>query len=466
MLRLGKSVGSGQRNDEDDVEAFDNAMREIGAYTPPSEYAMAPQRYLTEPVVDALKQFQEQKGIKIDGYAEPGGETERAINNDLLGKPRGAGLPQEFDITLDDSVGNGLANKEHDVKTAKRALGALDYMPENPFDDPAGFIDERMERSLRRFQEDNGLKPDGWMRPGGETETALREAVSKLKSTMRPVWEAYERKVQSTEGAAEPAQFIRPRPLPGGQSWPPTQVPDGDLPEWSARDLPLLPPLLPPLLDERSIFDRIFGPRRDANPIPPEFRGFKDVTPTAGPAIFDGLIFPRRGNEETQALNDRVGKEFMSIAARYGCRPFDHEGGARKEFKSDGDKKSEKYIPPREKLVDGTGRTTTKGGAYGDVHLKTSVNGRIRHVVLQTVDVAASGAPTARELANAAKILRNGGKDFYVLLFPKLPKGWDYDRGAFTDLTRRMLDMVCSEDERDDPQADRKLQLDNTVPKR
>jgi peptidoglycan hydrolase-like protein with peptidoglycan-binding domain len=339
-------------------------------------------------------------------------------------------------------------------------------MPEDPFDDPSGFLDERTDRSVRRFQEDNGLRPDGWMRPGGETEAALREAVSKLEATMRPAWEEYERKTQSVEGAVEPAQFIRPRPWPGGQSLPPIQVPDGDLPGWGLPDLPIPPPTGPLPPGDRSIFDRIFGPRRDVNPIPPEFREFKDVTPTAGPAIFDDLIVPRRGNEDTQALNDRVGRDFLSIAARYGCRPFEHKGGAREEFENDGAKKEEKYIPPQQKSVDGTGRTTTKGGAYGDVHLTTSLNNRTRHVVLQTVDVVASGAPTARELANAAKILRNGGRDFYVLLFPKLPKGWDYDRDAFADLVRRMLDMVCSEDDRDHPEGDRKLQLDKTVPKR
>ena len=41
------------------------------------------------------------------------------------------------------------------------------------------------------------------------------------------------------------------------------------------------------------------------------------------------------------------------------------------------------------------------------------------------------------------------------MLFPKLPKGGDYDQAAFRDLVQRMLDMVCSEEERDDPDKHR-----------
>jgi len=52
------------------------------------------------------------------------------------------------------------------------------------------------------------------------------------------------------------------------------------------------------------------------------------------------------------------------------------------------------------------------------------------------------------------------------MLFPKLPEGWDYDQAAFRDLVQRMLDMVCSEEERDDPESERQKQFDKVVPKR
>jgi hypothetical protein len=121
ILQLSGGVGRGQENSEDDVFTTDNALREVGAYAPPPEYAHEPQRYTTEPMIDALEKFQEQNGLKIDGYAKPGGPTERAINNNLLGKPRGAGLLHDFAMSVGDTVGNGFANAPRDVATVKRA---------------------------------------------------------------------------------------------------------------------------------------------------------------------------------------------------------------------------------------------------------------------------------------------------------------------------------------------------------
>jgi hypothetical protein len=39
-------------------------LREIGAYTPPPEYANEPQRYTTEPMVDALENIKNKTGSK------------------------------------------------------------------------------------------------------------------------------------------------------------------------------------------------------------------------------------------------------------------------------------------------------------------------------------------------------------------------------------------------------------------
>lgn len=180
LLNLKGAVGRGQENHEEDVFSTDAALRQIGAYEPPPEYASEPQRYITEPVVNALESVQEQNGLKIDGYAEPGGPTERAINNALLRKPRGAGLLHDFNMSIADTVGNGFKNAPRDVETVKRALGGLGYLPEDPFDRPSGFIEETTTAAIRGFQGDNGLKIDGWLRPGGETEAALKSAADRL----------------------------------------------------------------------------------------------------------------------------------------------------------------------------------------------------------------------------------------------------------------------------------------------
>src|SRR5262249_26959845 len=149
-LNLANPVGRGQTNDEDDVETLDGALRDIGTYDPPPEYAGPPQRYATEPMVEALERFQEQNGLKVDGFAMPGGPTERAINNQLLRKPRGAGLLYEPIDPIGGTVGNGFENHRSDVRNIQRGLGALGYMPEDPFDQPHGFIDERTTGSIKR----------------------------------------------------------------------------------------------------------------------------------------------------------------------------------------------------------------------------------------------------------------------------------------------------------------------------
>ncbi len=191
LLSLNGPVGSGQINDPDDVYAFDNALREIGAYAPPPEYAVEPQRYSTAPMIDALGRFQEKEGLKVDGIANPDGPTERAINNRLLRKPRGAGLLYEAVGALSGAVGNGFDNERKDVQNVQRALGALDYMPEDPFDRPHGFIDEPTTKAVKRFQADNGLTVDGWLAPHGETEKALSKELGALAQRSANAWREF-----------------------------------------------------------------------------------------------------------------------------------------------------------------------------------------------------------------------------------------------------------------------------------
>lgn len=199
ILQLSGGVGRGQENNEDDVSAIDNTLREIGAYVPPPEYASEPQRYTTEPMVNALQHFQDQNGLKVDGYARPGGPTEQAINNRLIGKPRGAGLLSDFEMSVGDTVGNGFKNEPRDVQTVKRALGGLGYLAEDPFDRPSGFIEESTTKAIKRFQEDNRVTTDGWLAPGGETEAALQQAADRLARVKRPEWLEFQRRAPSAE---------------------------------------------------------------------------------------------------------------------------------------------------------------------------------------------------------------------------------------------------------------------------
>ena len=163
----------------------------IGAYAPPLEYADNAQRYATEPMIDALERYQEQNGLKIDGVANPGGPTERSINNRLLGKPRGVGLLYDPPEPIAATVGNGFENRREDVASVQRRLGALGFLPEDPFDRPLGFIDERTTNGTRAFQRAEALADDGWLAPGGETEQALEDAVADLARANGNDWFAF-----------------------------------------------------------------------------------------------------------------------------------------------------------------------------------------------------------------------------------------------------------------------------------
>ncbi len=190
LLSLTSPVGSGQPNRPDDVEALDEALRRGAVYVPPAHFP-APVRYITGEMIDGIEKFQEQNGLKSDRVVNPGGPTERAINNILLNKPQGASLFVDPIKPLSADVGNGRSNAVEDIRSVRRGLGALEYLPEDPFDNPPGSIDGPFLRALRKFQTDNGLTPDGWAARGGETEAMLRENLSGLEQQRSEEWGDY-----------------------------------------------------------------------------------------------------------------------------------------------------------------------------------------------------------------------------------------------------------------------------------
>ena len=86
---------------------------------------------------------------------------------------------------------------------AKKTLGGLGLMAEDPFDRPNPFIDAPTTRGLRAFQRAKDLKEDGVTTPGGETERALRGAVNNLAKSFGPEWRAFQkRKAAAEQGPA------------------------------------------------------------------------------------------------------------------------------------------------------------------------------------------------------------------------------------------------------------------------
>ena len=163
LLLLRAPIGDGLENHPDDLFRLERAFADAGDAIPAEGRASSP--FLTTAHTSAVQNFQARNGLLPDGILHPGGPTEAALNNRLLGKPPGGGLPSRFRLRLAGDVGEGLANDRRDVINAKRALGPLGYMPEDPFDEPAGFIDAGLASGLHRFQRDRILPPDGVATP-------------------------------------------------------------------------------------------------------------------------------------------------------------------------------------------------------------------------------------------------------------------------------------------------------------
>jgi hypothetical protein len=188
------------------------AFRELGFFKTP-RYGVTP--YPDAPLFDAIRGFQSANGLRPDGIMKPDGETATRLGAVLAerqqprrrrpdpvrpkpahpNKPnlfetaarlkRGRSAPNTFGLF--DTVGAGRRNRPSDVLAAKRSLAWAGAFPRAKTLDArlAGAIDDGLFGALRRFQQSTGLKIDGFMRPGGETETALDKLISPMVAKFR-----------------------------------------------------------------------------------------------------------------------------------------------------------------------------------------------------------------------------------------------------------------------------------------
>jgi hypothetical protein len=134
-------------------------------------------------------------------------------------------------------------NKPADVTAAKRYLGALGYLPEHPFERPYGSLDSDTVAATQAFQRDYGLKQDGALLPGGETEVALRDAATDTARTAADRWAATLGNAPAMSAAPNlPPDRGRTGTLPGDASITPAAWHGSPLPERnSSRGEPLPP---------------------------------------------------------------------------------------------------------------------------------------------------------------------------------------------------------------------------------
>lgn len=76
-------------------------------------------------------------------------------------------------LTLKFPIGTNYRVDPNDLMDTKRALSDLGYYDVPPHRGIDDWTDDAMFDGIRRFQKDNGLKVDGFMRPEGPTERKM-----------------------------------------------------------------------------------------------------------------------------------------------------------------------------------------------------------------------------------------------------------------------------------------------------
>lgn len=76
-------------------------------------------------------------------------------------------------LSLRGDVGRNGRNRRPDVARLEALLGAAGYLDLSRTDGPTGYFGERVDRAVRDFQKDHGLRVDGEVKPQGETLAQL-----------------------------------------------------------------------------------------------------------------------------------------------------------------------------------------------------------------------------------------------------------------------------------------------------
>ncbi len=171
---LREDVGHGSANLRDDLLNVKRAFAALGRMRePPDGFHM----FTEKPFTDAIERFQEDRALSVDGFMNPGGETERNLKRDLgLGPPD---VPMDLaELNLSGPVGNALANEPRDLRAVSKALGELGRFNFDRTSEPPPTITKQLDDAIQGFQRSNGLLSDGNVNPGGETVRTLAAAVA------------------------------------------------------------------------------------------------------------------------------------------------------------------------------------------------------------------------------------------------------------------------------------------------
>ena len=77
MIKISRTLGHEYNVELNDVQKIKSALLQLGYYNIP-EYGFTP--YPDEKLFQAIKSFQKDEGLKVDGVMKPQGETIKALS--------------------------------------------------------------------------------------------------------------------------------------------------------------------------------------------------------------------------------------------------------------------------------------------------------------------------------------------------------------------------------------------------
>ncbi|MFT5439954.1 MAG: peptidoglycan hydrolase-like protein with peptidoglycan-binding domain [Alphaproteobacteria bacterium] len=440
-LFLHDSVGPGRRpaNRSGDVIAVKQRLSNLGFYQPPPEGFGDD---IDAGFYAAVRAFQTDNGLQIDGRLEPGGETERnlaAFDDDA---PEEAGFALE-DLALSGRVGARGENAKEDVTQVKQALAELGRYPLDRTSEPPPFVDTKLVEAIRELQRDQGLTEDGFIDPDGETLDALKKsegrpgtrpgetevaflgalgrgaikhgpaAYRQLKKTLRDMG------ILKGGDAAielEKRRQEKDRQNPSNRDPSPPLEPNPPFP-----GDPIKPDNVEKFPEDRPADNSIEGFPGDPDKLPDRTE-FPAAPKLPNKVIYESLeddefwrqahIFYRAGNARTRRWNTVVADYLVELGKQQGIElevisgGFDKYEKYRKEFP----------LPPHEDLkVEGS---PNRNRSWLDIAVQIKHTKTI--ILINTVDIyLRTGELKPREEWQRVKVLKNKTSDHHFMTVPK-----------------------------------------------
>ena len=336
----------------------------------------------------------------------------------------------------------------------KRALAALGLYQYDLTSDPSPFIDRAMLDGIKAFQQQNGLKVDGWLGRGGETQAAMNAALGRTvasESDAGPVGSAAnDRLAAQTPGGNKqgvrnllelflrtvPQIVPKPEPPPASPKPAPMPIPPAPAPQPEREPKPA-PPATTPELDPTVLPGGEPVPESTAKPVVPD-DGRRDP-------FFDRLHIylseevrkkhpGGRGGENAQRSID----VFLQRCIEIKNADYPHLGNVEHTGGGTLDGKGEEYMKERVIRDDSQPKTTLKDSSRADFSLGVrNSDGTIGPEAHgNSTSIRKDGSMTPDELRRYDNLVRKVGPELTAFI-DKIGK-WRNE-----DDIRRQSDAAC-----------------------